>query len=45
MKKSEIIKEAKRVLKIEIDSAKTLSSTFNNAFYNVFLFNDVLTIC
>ena len=35
MKKSEIIKEAKRVLKIEIDSAKTLSSTFNNAFYNV----------
>ena len=35
MKKSDIIKEAKKVLKIEIDSAKTLSSSFNNSFYNV----------
>lgn len=35
MKKSEIILEAKKVLKIEINSAKTLSSSINNAFYNV----------
>ena len=35
MKKSDIIKEAKKVLKIEIDSAKTLSSSFNHSFYNV----------
>ena len=35
MKKNEIIKEAKKVLKIEINSAKTLNSSFNNAFYNV----------
>ena len=35
MNKSEVIKEAKKVLKIEIDSAKTLSSSFNQSFYNV----------
>ena len=35
MKKNEIIKEAKKVLKIEINSIKTLNSSFNNAFYNV----------
>ncbi len=35
MNKSQIIKEAKIVLKIEIDSAKTLSSSFNQSFYNV----------
>ena len=35
MNKSQIIKEAKKVLKIEIDAAKTLSSSFNQAFYNV----------
>ena len=35
MNKSQIIKEAKKVLKIEIDSAKTLSSSFNQSFYNV----------
>ena len=35
MNKSQIIKEAKKVLKIEIDSAKTLSSSFNKSFYNV----------
>ena len=35
MNKSQVIKEAKKVLKIEIDSAKTLSSSFNQSFYNV----------
>ena len=35
MNKSQIIQEAKKVLKIEIDSAKTLSSSFNQSFYNV----------
>ena len=35
MNKSQIIKEAKKVLKIEIDSAKTLSSSFNRSFYEV----------
>ena len=35
MKKSQIIQEAKKVLKIEIDSTKTLSSSFNQSFYNV----------
>jgi len=35
MKKSEIIKEAKKVLTIEIDSLKTLNSSFSNSFYNV----------
>ena len=35
MNKSQIIKEAKKVLKIEIDSAKTLSSSFNESFYEV----------
>ena len=35
MNKSQVIKEAKKVLKIEIDSAKTLSSSFNESFYNV----------
>ena len=35
MNKSQIIKEAKKVLKIEIASAKTLSSSFNQSFYNV----------
>ena len=35
MKKSQIIKEAKKVLKIEMDSVKTLNSSFNESFYNV----------
>ena len=35
MNKSQIIKEAKKVLKIEIESIKTLSSSFNQSFYNV----------
>ena len=35
MNKSRVIKEAKKVLKIEINSAKTLSSSFNKSFYNV----------
>ena len=35
MNRSQIIKEAKKVLKIEIDSAKTLTSSFNQSFYNV----------
>ena len=35
MNKSQIIKEAKKVLKIEIESVKTLSSSFNQSFYNV----------
>ena len=35
MNKLEVIKEAKKVLKIEINSARTLSSSFNNSFYNV----------
>ena len=35
MNKSQIIKEAKKVLKIEINSIKTLSSSFNESFYNV----------
>ena len=35
MNKLEVIKEAKKVLKIEINSAKTLSSSFDNSFYNV----------
>ena len=32
MKKSQIIKEANRVLNIELNSSKTLKSTFNNSF-------------
>ena len=35
MNKSQIIREAKRVLKIEIESAKTLKSVFNDAFFNI----------
>ena len=35
MNKVEIINEEKKVLKIEISSAKTLNSIFNNSFYNV----------
>ena len=35
MKKSQIIKEAKKVLKIEMDGVKTLNSSFNESFYNV----------
>ena len=35
MDKSQIINEGKKVLKIEIDSAKTLSKIFNNQFYNI----------
>ena len=35
MNKSQVIKEAKKVLKIEIDSAKTLVSSFNQSFYKV----------
>ena len=35
MNKSQIIKEAKKVLKIEIQSAKTLSSVFNENFFKI----------
>ena len=35
MNDQEIIKEAKRVLKIELESIKTLSSSFNNTFYKI----------
>ena len=35
MNKSQIIKDAKKVLKIEINSAKSLGSSFNQSFYNV----------
>tara|TARA_Y100000590_G_scaffold466742_1_gene643160 strand:+ start:208 stop:1164 length:957 start_codon:yes stop_codon:yes gene_type:complete len=35
MNKKEVIKEAKRVLKVELDSVKTLSTTFNNNFFNI----------
>ena len=35
MNKSEIIREAKKVLKIEIESAKTLNSSFDESFCNV----------
>tara|TARA_B100000029_G_scaffold153785_2_gene149058 strand:+ start:4997 stop:5953 length:957 start_codon:yes stop_codon:yes gene_type:complete len=35
MNKAQIIKEANKVLQIEIQSAKTLKSTFNNSFANV----------
>ena len=35
MNKTQIIKEANKVLQIEIQSAKTLKSTFNNSFVNV----------
>ena len=35
MEKSKLIKEAKKVLKIEIESVKTLNSSFNQSFYNV----------
>ena len=46
MNKSQIIKEAKKVLKIEIDSAKTLGSSFNQSFYNVVktIFNNLFGI-
>ena len=35
MEKSKLIKEAKKVLKIEIESIKTLNSSFNQSFYSV----------
>ena len=35
MNKLHTIKEARKVLKIEIEGAKTLNSTFNQSFYNV----------
>tara|TARA_B100000686_G_scaffold348904_1_gene441086 strand:+ start:75 stop:1031 length:957 start_codon:yes stop_codon:yes gene_type:complete len=35
MNKTQIIKEANKVLQIEIQGAKTLKSTFNNSFVNV----------
>ena len=35
MNKKQIIKEAKKVLKIEIDSVKTLTKSFDQSFYNV----------
>ena len=35
MNKAQLIKEAKKVLKIEIDSAKTLVNSFNDSFFNV----------
>ena len=35
MNKKQIINEAKRVLRVELKSIKTLSSTFNNNFYKI----------
>ena len=35
MNRAQIIKEAKKVLKIEIDSTKTLNSSIGQSFYNV----------
>ena len=35
MNKQQIISEAKRVLKVELKSIKTLSSSFNNTFYKI----------
>ncbi len=35
MEKSKLLKEAKKVLKTEIESVKTLNSSFNQSFYNV----------
>ena len=35
MNKTQIIKEAKKVLKIEMESIKTLSSSFNDSFFNI----------
>ena len=35
MNKKEIIKEAKRVLKVEIASARTLDNSFNDSLYNI----------
>ena len=35
MNKQQIIKEAKRVLKVELESVKTLSTSFNNNFYKI----------
>ncbi len=35
MNKKEIINEAKKVLNIEIKSIKTLTTSFNNSFYNI----------
>ena len=35
MNKTEIIKEAKKVLKIEIESIKTLNSVFNETFFKI----------
>ena len=34
MNKKEVIKEAKKVLNIELSSIKTISNSFNNEFYN-----------
>ena len=35
MNKKEIIKEAQRILKVELESIKTLNSSFNDAFYKI----------
>ena len=35
MNKSQIIKEAKKVLKIEMESIKTLNSSFDDSFFNI----------
>ena len=35
MNKSQIIQEAKRVLRIEIKSAKTLNAVFNEVFFQI----------
>ena len=35
MNKQQIIKEAKRVLKVELKSIKTLTSSFNDNFYKI----------
>ena len=35
MNKTQIIREAKKVLKIEMESIKTLNSSFSDSFYNI----------
>jgi len=35
MNKKEIIKEAKRILKVELEGVKTLSTSFNDVFYKI----------
>ena len=41
MNKKQIIKEAKRVLKVELESLKTLSNTFGDNFYKIVSVGDI----